>query len=105
MASTKIFRSWHLRPKDYVFIWNSLVALHSYKMMKVYLAKPPSPSFLPSLVFGRCWVEHIGVEESKRTIEREHQELTRNAPGWEYGLWSMYFLFRTFERRTMYPLL
>jgi len=101
----QIFRPWQFRPKDYVFIWNGLVALFSYKQMNAYLANPPPGNLLPSFVFGKCWVSHQGVRETKLAVERLHQELISEYRGWDYGLWSMYFLFRTFERLTLYPLL
>ena len=101
----RIFRPWQFRSKEYVFIWNSLVALYSYKRMNFYVANPPPGNLLPSFVFGRCWVSHQGLPETKLAVDRVHHELVANYRGWNYGLWSRYLLFRTFERLTMFPLL
>ena len=104
-AYDRIFHQWHFRSRDYTFLWNGLVALHSYKLMNAYLANPPPPSYLPSVVFGECWVAPVGVGETKTAMEKDHAQFLRGAPGWEYGLWSLYFLFRVFEQRIMYPLI
>jgi hypothetical protein len=101
----RIFRTWQFRSKEYVFIWNCLVALYSYQKINAYLANPPPVNLLPSFVFGRCWVSHQGVAETRLALERLHQALVTEHRDWNYGLWSMYFLFRTFERLIMYPLL
>ena len=101
----QIFRPWQVRSKEYVFFWNSLVALHSYHRMMAYLAHPPPINVLPSFVFGKCWVSHLGVSETKRSVDRLHQELITEHRDWDYGLWSMCLLFLTFERLRMFPLL